>query len=147
MAERTFYWLAGVVCRLTGLGFAANLSIVGAHVLAALSFYLACRLWRVAWPIAWLLALPYAFTPYILVRSLPHFGLTFCGLLPLQLYSCWYLATARHLTGRSGRFRLSVAVALVSGILNIYYVLPSFCSCALLPCFAGSLLADVLCWP
>jgi len=133
-SERTILWLTGLVSRVTGLGLAANLALICAHVIAALSFYLACRLWRVSPPVAWCMAVPYAFTPYILTRSLPHFGLTCCGLFPLQLFVCWYLATSDELSWRSNRFKLALLVALLSGTLNVYYIFIflQFCAFAVL---------------
>lgn len=119
--ERALYWLAGLLSRSVGLGLAANIAVLCAHLIAALSFYAACRLWHISRPIAWALAIPYAFTPYILCRSLPHLGLTFYGLLPLQLYTCWYLASNIHIPAQSTRYRLSVLVAALTGFLSIYY--------------------------
>jgi len=115
------YWLAGYVARLFGLLPAVNIMMLAFHLLAAFSFYIAARLWRVSRLPAWSFSVVYAMLPQFSI-SLAYFGVLSFGLLPLQLYTCWYIATVQNITWQSSRFRLALAVGLLSGFLNIYWV-------------------------
>jgi len=119
--ERLILWTGGRLARVLGLYPAANLMVIGLHLLAATSFYCAARLWKVRLSVAWPLALVYAFS-HQTARSLPHLGIGYFGLLPLQLYVCWYIATAPILSLKSHRFKLSAVVGLISGALSIYWI-------------------------
>jgi len=96
-AERVIVWTAGQMARVIGLMPAANAILMLSALVAASSFYLAARLWRVSRPISWTFAIVYAFLPQS-QRSLDHLGIGFTGLLPLQLYCCWYIATAQRIS-------------------------------------------------
>jgi len=119
--ERVLVWLGGQLARAIGLMPAANAILMISAVVAASSFYLAARLWRVSRLISFIFAIVYAFLPQS-QRSLDHLGIGFTGLLPLQLYCCWYIATAQRLSWGSFRFRLTFIIGLLSGLLNIYWV-------------------------
>jgi len=119
--ERLILWTGGILARVLGLYPAANLMVVGLHLLAASSFYCAARLWKVRLSVAWPLALVYAFS-HQTVRSLPHLGIGYFGLLPIQLYVCWYIATSPKLSWKSHRFKLSLVVGLISGALSVYWI-------------------------
>jgi len=120
--DRAMSWVAGFFSRIGGPFFANNLMGICAHILAALSFYLAARLWRISKPVAWGLSIPYAFIDYGLMWHTACLGIIFFGLLPLQLYVCWYLSATPKLGWRSPRFRLAVAISFLSGFNNIYFV-------------------------
>jgi len=119
--ERVIIWLGGQIARVIGLMQASNVILILSCVLAALSFYLAARLWRIPRIPAWLLAVTYAFLPHN-SRSIQHIGIIFTGLLPLQFYVLWYISTAQKLSWGSRRFRLTLVVSLLSGVLNIYWI-------------------------
>jgi len=119
--ERAIVWLGGQIARVIGLLPAANAILMISAVVAASSFYLAARLWRVSRLISFVFAIVYAFLPQR-HRSLDHLGIAFTGILPLQLYCCWYIATIQKLAWNSLRFRLTFVVGLLSGLLNIYWI-------------------------
>jgi len=119
--ERAILWIGGIMARFLGLYKAANLMVIGLHLLAGISFYCAARLWKICIPVAWTLALVYAFS-HQTVRSLPHLGVGYFGLLPLQLYTCWYIAIAPRLSWKSHRFKISLVIGLLSGFLSIYWL-------------------------
>jgi len=119
--ERLILWTGGILARGLGLYPAANLMVIGLHLLAANSFYCAARLWKVRPSVAWPLALVYAFS-HQTVRSLPHLGIGYFGLLPLQLYIYWYIATSPKLSWKSHRFKISLVVGLISGALSVYWI-------------------------
>jgi len=89
-------------------------------VVAAVSFYSAARLWKVSKSTSWLFSIVYAFLPQS-QRSLDHIGVGFTGLLPLQLYCLWYVATVQKLSWSSFRFKLTFIIGSLSGLLNIYW--------------------------
>jgi len=100
---------------------AANVLMILAGVLGAFSFYFSARLWKMPRDVAWGFAVVYAFIPSTM-RSLPHLGILFSGLLPFQFYTLWYLATAQKISWRSHRFIVSMFVAFFTGMLNIYWI-------------------------
>ncbi|KXU34856.1 hypothetical protein AXK12_06340 [Cephaloticoccus capnophilus] len=119
--ERVIIWVGGQVARVVGLMPAANAMLILSCVLAALSFYLSARLWKINRVPAWVFAVTYAFLPHN-SRSIQHLGIIFTGLLPLQFYILWYVSAAQKLSWRSRRFRLTLVVSLLSGLLNIYWI-------------------------
>jgi len=119
--ERAIVWLGGQIARITGLMPAANILLIISCTLSAFSFYLSTRLWKISRIVAWTLALVYAFLPHTL-RSLNHLGVVFSGLLPLQLYALWYIATTPVIRFASSRFRLSVVIGFLSGFFNVYWI-------------------------
>jgi len=120
-AERVIVWLGGQIARVTGLMPAANTMVLLSCVVASVSFYASARLWRISNLHSFVFAIIYAFLPQS-QRSLDHLGIAFSGLLPLQFYCCWYLATVQKVSWRSFRFKLTLAVGLLSGFLNIYWI-------------------------
>jgi len=121
LVERVIVWFGGQIARLVGLIPAANIMLLISCSLSAVSFYCAARLWKLSRSASWFFAIAYAFLPQS-QRSLDHIGVGFTGLLPLQLYCSWYVATVQKLSWNSFRFRLSCAIGLLSGLLNIYWI-------------------------
>jgi len=119
--ERVVVWLGGQMARIIGVMPAANAMLIASCLVAAFSFYFAARLWKISRLTAWVFAVVYAFLPHY-QRSLDSFGVIFTGLLPLQFYSFWYVATVQRVSLRSFRFRLAIVVGLLSGLLNIYWI-------------------------
>jgi len=119
--ERVIVWLGGQIARGVGLIPAANIMLLISCALSAVSFYCAARLWKLSRSASWFFAIAYAFLPQS-QRSLDHIGVGFTGLLPLQFYCFWYIATAQNLLWRSFRFRLTCIIGLLSGLLNIYWI-------------------------
>jgi len=120
-AERAIVWLGGQIARVIGLMPAANAMLIFSCMVAAFSFYSAARLWKVSLLTSWFFAVVYAFLPHN-QRSLDSLGVIFTGLLPVQFYCLWYIATVQKLSWRAFRFRLTCIVGLLSGLLNIYWV-------------------------
>jgi len=120
-AERAIVWLGGQIARVIGLMPAANAMLILSCIVAAFSFYFSARLWKISRLSAWGFALVYAFFPHN-QRSLDSLGIIFTGLLPLQLYCLWYIATVQKVSWGSFRFRLTLVVGLLSGLVNVYWV-------------------------
>jgi len=155
--ERVIVWLGGQIAKVFGLIPAANIMLLISSMIAAFSFYSAARLWKISRLSSWIFAVVYTFLPQS-QRSLDHIGVGFTGLLPLQLYCLWYIATVQKLSWSSFRFKLTFFISLLSGLLNIYwvffflqlYILAFLCRlikrrrgviCALVPCLTASLVA------
>jgi len=119
-SERAIFWLGGHLARIIGLMPAVNTMLILFGIVAAFSFYSASRLWGVSRFAAWSFAIVYAFLPHT-QRSISHIGIVFSGLLPLQFYVLWYIATVQKLSWKSSRFRLTLIISLLSGALNIYW--------------------------
>jgi len=119
--ERVVVWLGGQMARIIGLMPAANAMLIVSCLMAAFSFYTAARLWKISRLTAWIFAVVYAFLPHY-QRSLDSLGVIFTGLLPLQFYSFWYIATIHKVSWTSFRFRLACVIGLLSGLLNIYWI-------------------------
>jgi len=119
--EHVIVWLGGQIARIVGLIPAANIMLIISCVVAAFSFYSASRLWKISSLTSWIFAVIYAFLPQS-QRSLDHMGVGFPGLLPLQLYCFWYVVTAPKLSWDSFRFKITLLIGLLSGLLNIYWV-------------------------
>jgi len=120
-AERVIVWLGGQIARVIGLMPAANTMLILSCIIAACSFYAAARLWKISRLTSWFFAIVYAFLPHN-QRSLDSLGIIFTGLLPLQFYCLWYIATVQKLAWDSHRFRLTIVIGLLSGLLNIYWI-------------------------
>jgi len=119
--ERVIVWLGGQLARVMGLMPAANTMLILSCVIAACSFYSAARLWKISRLTSWIFAIVYAFLPHN-QRSFDSLGIIFTGLLPLQFYCLWYIATVQGVSWMSFRFRLACVIGLLSGLLNIYWV-------------------------
>jgi len=119
--DRGTYWVGGKLARIFGLFPAANMMMIGCHLLAALSFYWAARLWRISRVFSWSFAIIYSTLPQFTI-SLNYFGFLSFGLLPLQLYICWYIAVTKRVCMKSNRFKLALFVGGLSGFLHVYWI-------------------------
>jgi len=97
-AERAIVWLGGQIARVIGFMPAANAMLIVSCIVAAFSFYSAARLWKASRLISWIFAVVYAFLPHN-QRSLDSLGIIFTGLLPIQFYCLWYIATVQNYHG------------------------------------------------
>jgi hypothetical protein len=116
--EPIFAW-QGLLARLFGLFAGSNLTVLSAHLLAAVSFYAVCRLLRYnpIWSSAG--GILFGLTPYAFSRYLPHINLTFYWHIPWGLLVAWWCASAAVLTRRM--IVISIIVALVHGTHSVYY--------------------------
>jgi phosphoglycerol transferase len=91
-SEKLLYYFAGVLNRLFEAGVAANLAMLWAHISAALAFLWVARRWKIDLVIAVAASLVFAFSPYMMWRSLAHINLAYIWPLPLILYLVLELA-------------------------------------------------------
>jgi hypothetical protein len=115
------YVLAGVAARALGLFPAANLLVLLAAVLAALSFYAVSRHTgaRQEWALAGGAA--FALSPFFFFRSLTHLTLANDWPIPLAILAVSWAFGRRGVVPGSRRFWVAAAVAVVAGFHNIYF--------------------------
>jgi hypothetical protein len=116
-------WIAGQLCRALGLFAASNVLLMLAHALAAVSFYAVARYFRarVEWALAG--ATAFAFSPYLFYRSLDHLNLSFCWPIPPAILVVSWAFSRRGVAIGSRRFHVGLAIAIVSGLHNLYYAI------------------------
>jgi hypothetical protein len=115
------YWLTGRVVHAIGLFPTANLLVLLAAVLAAVSFYAVSRYFRARpeWALAG--AAAFALSPYLFYRALSHLTLSFYWPLPLAILAVTWAFGRRVLPLSSRRFAAAAAIVVVTGLHNIYY--------------------------
>jgi phosphoglycerol transferase len=119
--EKPLTCLTGLLARMIGLFAAANFAVMLAQVLAAVSFYAACRLAGGSWPWSFAGALAFAFSTYAFSHGLHHLPVTYYWHIPLCLLVCGWIFRGEGLRFGGGRFLFAIAVAFVTGIQNVYY--------------------------
>ena len=115
------YWLAGSLARAVGLFPAANLLVLLAAVLAALSFQAVSRHLgaRPEWALAG--ASAFALSPFFFHRSLAHLTLSFYWPIPPAVLVVAWAFEEHGIRPGSRRFTAAVAIAVVTGLHNIYF--------------------------
>jgi hypothetical protein len=115
------YWLTGPLVSQAGLFPAANLLVLLAAVLAALSFYAVARYFkaRPEWSFAGGCA--FALSPFFFYRSLTHLTLAFDWPIPLAILVVSWAFGRRGLPPGSRRFGVAALIVLVAGFHNVYF--------------------------
>ena len=115
------YWLAGRLARWIGLFPAANLAVLLAAVLAALSFHAVARYLGRGRSGPSPGACAFALSPFFFYRSLTHLTLSHYWPIPPAILVVSWAFTHRGVVPRSRRFWLAAAVVVVAGFHNIYF--------------------------
>lgn len=120
-ADLVVYWLAGALARGIGLYPTANLVLLGAHLLAGLSFFGVVRMlgMRREWAVAG--GVLFACSYFLFFRGLSHLALTLAWTVPPALASCWLVARGNRLCARHRMALLLMAMCL--GMGSPYYLL------------------------
>ena len=115
------YVLAGLLARSSGLFPAANLLVLLAAVLSALSFQAMSRYFgaRSEWAFAG--ACAFALSPFFFHRSLSHLTLSFYWPIPLAILVVTWAFGRRGIVPGSRRFWAAALIVLAAGLHNIYY--------------------------
>ncbi len=115
------YALAGAAARVLGLFPAANLLVLLAAVLAALSFFAVSRHAgaRLEWALAGSLA--FALSPFFFYRSLTHLTLANDWPIPLAILVVSWAFGRRGVVPGTRRFWVAAPIAIVAGLHNIYF--------------------------
>jgi hypothetical protein len=119
--EKPLLDLTGWLSRILGIFAAANVALMLAFVLAAISFYAAARLLGGSRLWAGAGALVFAFARYTFAQGLHHLTVTYYWHVPLCLVVVIWIFGAESIRFGTGRFRFALFVALITGVQNIYY--------------------------
>lgn len=122
LANEPLWSLLGVSRKVFGLAGTSLYPVLLAHLLAALGFYAAARLWGAGRPPAALMGLLFALSPYLLRRSFTHLNLAFAWHLPLAVVAAAWAASEEGLAGRK-RLAVGLAAAFFCGLQATYYAL------------------------
>ena len=118
--EGFFLWNA-VLARTFGLLTGANVALLSASLLAAASFYFACRQFG-SHPIFSLAgAALFSLSRFAFARNLSHLTLAYYWHLPLGVLTVWYCLTRPTIYRERRLILFCVAVAVLHGVQNIYY--------------------------
>jgi hypothetical protein len=118
--EGIFAWWA-LLAKIFGLFAAANVALLSAHLLAAASFFFACRIlgYHRIWAMA--CAILFSMSPYAFERSLAHLILTFYWHIPLGILVVGWCVTGVATFRARKKLWGCVAAAVLYGIQNPYY--------------------------
>jgi len=121
LPEKPLLILTGWLAHAIGLFAAANMAVLLGQVLAALSFFAACRLLNGSWIWSFAGALVFAFSRYAFSHGLHHLEVLYYWHLPLCLVVCEWLFRGDGMKLGERRFVFALIVAFVTGIQHIYY--------------------------
>ena len=141
LVEQLIYFFAGSLGMAIGLFPAVNFTVLFAHLLAAVMFYLVCRTLKCDWHWAFIGALVFAFSEYPFARSVHHLQVLYYFNVPLCLLVVWWLSSAEGLRIGEKRYWFAIAVAAVTGALHPYYT-NMFVQLALIACAVKWLRGD-----
>jgi len=119
--EKPLFCLAGLMAKMIGIFAAANLTVLLGQVLAAVSFYAACRMLNYSWIWAFAGALIFAFARFAFAHGLHHIMITYYWHLPLCLVVILWMMDKEGIGFGERRFIFALIVAFITGIQNIYY--------------------------
>jgi hypothetical protein len=115
-------WWA-ILVRVCGLFTGSNLATVFAHVLAAVTFYLVCRLLGYHPLLSAAGGGLFGLSRYAFWRNLPNLSLTYYWHLPLGLLVCWWCIQEKPTTEERKKLFACAAVAVIFAVQNAYYTM------------------------
>jgi len=121
ITEKPLIWITGCVAGPMGLFAAANFAVLVGQVLAALSFYAACRLLNYSWVWSFAGAFVFAFARYAFAHGLHHLAVLYYWQVPLCLVICRWVMQEPGIKFGERRFNFALAVAAITGVQNVYY--------------------------
>lgn len=121
MPEKLIFMMTGLFVNIFGLFAGANFAVMLAQVLAAVGFYVACRILGGHWVWAFAGGIVFAFARYAFAHGLHHLPVTYYWHLPLCLVVAEWIIRGTGIQFGTGRFKFALAVALLTGVQNPYY--------------------------
>ena len=119
--DEAFALFGGLLAKGIGLFAASNAVVLIGHLLAALSFYVVCRVLQYRWEWSWAGGVAFGLSHYAFQRGLHHVTLTYYWLIPPCLLVAWWCGRRSGLEISSPRFVVALGVALLTGLHNPYY--------------------------
>ncbi len=121
MSEKMLPYCVGIFARWVGLMPAYNLAGLTATVLAAIAFYVTCRILNYQWMFSFVGAAMFGFSHYISARFLFHMSLSYYWHIPFCLLITWWCFDSRGLAFGSSRWWFAAVVGALTGLQAIYY--------------------------
>ena len=115
-----FVW-TDLLARAFGLLIGANVALLSASLLAAATFYFACRQFGCHPIFSVAGAALFSLSRFAFARSLHHLSLTFYWHVPLGVLTVWCCLTRPTIYRERRLILFCVAVAVLHGVQNIYY--------------------------
>jgi hypothetical protein len=119
MTEKPLFCFMGLLAKIFGIFAGANLTVMLGQILAAVSFYAACRILNYAWVWSCAGALVFALSRFAFAQGLYHLTILYYWHVPLCLVVCRWIICG-ELTGQR-RFLFALAVAFIAGLQHVYY--------------------------
>jgi phosphoglycerol transferase len=121
VTEKLLLCATGGLYRIVGLFAAANLAVMMGQVLAAVSFYVACRLVHASWIWSFAGGIAFGFSRFAFAHELHHFIVMFYWYVPLAMVVVEWIASGEGLKLGERRFYFALIVAFITGAHHIYY--------------------------
>lgn len=120
MTEKSLYWMMGFCAKFMGIFASANFAAMLEDVLAAVSFFVACRLLNCQRIWAFAGGLIFAFARFGFAHEIHHIPTAYIWHLPLCMVVCRWVTCGDGLKMRGGQFIFSLVVAVITGVQNPY---------------------------
>ncbi len=119
--EKPLFCFAGLLATGLGLFAAANVTLLIVQMLAAVSFYAACRLLGASWIWAAAGGLIFACSRFVFAQGLHHLTVSTYWHVPFCLLVAEWLFQKESIRFGERRFLFALAVAVVTGVQHVYY--------------------------
>ena len=118
--EKSIFWVMGIMAKFVGIFAAANFATLLEDILAALSFYAACRSLKAAplWSFAG--GIVFAFARFGFSHGIHHIPTAYVWHVPLCILMFHWLLAEEGIHFRTRRFIFALAVAFATGVQNPY---------------------------
>ena len=119
-SEGLFSW-AGLLARIFGVFTGANITVLCAHLLAAGSFYFACRILGYRRVFSLCGAIIFSMSRHAFARNLAHLGPAYYWHVPLALLVIWWAVGNDSILRNPRRVWFCIIVAVLHGIQDTYF--------------------------
>jgi len=121
ITEKLLFGVTGWLARIVGLFAAANLAVLAAQVLAAVFFYVACRLLHASWVWAFAGGIVFGMSRFAFAHELHHITVIYYWCAPLCFVVVEWIASGEGIQFRDRKFLFALLVAIFTGLQNVYY--------------------------
>jgi phosphoglycerol transferase len=121
ITEKPLIWATGLLAGFMGVFAAANVAVLVGQVLAALSFYTACRIVNGSWIWSFAGGFAFAFARYAFAHGLHHLSVLYYWHVPLCLVVGEWVIRREGIKLGEPRFVFALLVAFVTGMQSVYY--------------------------